>query len=218
MAALVIHANAIERDVALVAARSIDRAASRVARAGVRAISGVGDTRLQGEQVRHIAALQGQLLYLVFAKRYAQRCIGGVKHLRLGGNFHGFGGGADLQFHIGGRWIVNQELQALLVKPAESLGFDGQLVRTRLQSNELIEARRAAGRGALERQFVAGQLNAGPTYYGPGRVGNRSVERSSAGLRHSEPTSKHKQRQYGNQTVASVGPSHGMLLVSTGLV
>ena len=86
-----IHGDAVECDVALIAPRAIDRAAARIAvLIDVRTVAGVHHARLQGQQVRNIAALEGELLHLVFVEGHANGSIRGVQRERLCGDFHGF--------------------------------------------------------------------------------------------------------------------------------
>src|SRR5437879_6126158 len=65
-----VDVHAIQRDVALIAARTIHGSASGVrVFIDIRAVARISDTGLQREQFRNVARLQGELLDLAFAKR-----------------------------------------------------------------------------------------------------------------------------------------------------
>ena len=66
---LVVHIHAVEGHVGLVAARAVHRAAAGIHIAvDIRAVSSVGDTRLQAKQVGNVPAFQRKVLYLALVE------------------------------------------------------------------------------------------------------------------------------------------------------
>src|SRR5580704_18085236 len=70
---LVVHVHAVQRDVALIAARAIYRSIPGILIFVADTITRVGHPRLQAEQVGDVAALKGELLHLYFVKRISDR-------------------------------------------------------------------------------------------------------------------------------------------------
>ena len=66
---LVIHIDAVQGEIALVAAGSVYRAAARIViLIDVGAVACIGDAVLEAQQIGHVAAFQGQRLHLCFVK------------------------------------------------------------------------------------------------------------------------------------------------------
>jgi hypothetical protein len=99
--ALVVYINAIERDVALIAARAIYRATTSVIIfndiCGIRSISRIHDARLEAEKVGHITRLKRELLNLSLTEGDPECSIDKIDGLALAADFHRFIAGADLQ-------------------------------------------------------------------------------------------------------------------------
>ena len=72
---LIVYVDAVEGDVALIAARAIHGSIARVLVLVADAIAGVGHSGLQTQQVRNVAALQRNLAHLFFVEGIAD---GGV--------------------------------------------------------------------------------------------------------------------------------------------
>ncbi len=131
VAAFVVDANAIDTDIALVAARAIHRATSRIAGACVSSIAGVGNSGLQRKQFGYIAALQREFLDLILAKRYTHGRVFGVDDGRFPGNFDLRSEGADLKDNVYARRHIDQELEVSLFVFLEASPFYTQNVAAR---------------------------------------------------------------------------------------
>src|ERR1039458_4992091 len=131
LAALVVYANAIETDIALVAARAIHRAAARIVGTCVCSIASIGNAGLQRKQVGHVAPLQRQFLYLILAKRYTHSRVFGVDYRGLPGNFDLGGGRADLKDNVHASRQVDKKLEIGLLVFLETSFFRGQYIGTR---------------------------------------------------------------------------------------
>ena len=183
-AGLVIDVDAIESDVALVAARAVDRAAAAIeVLVDVGAVAGVGDAGLKREEIRDVAGFDGQLLDLVLVEGGAQRGVGGIEGHGLGGNFDGLGGGADVQSNVGGTRGIDQQLDVLLLVLAEARCFDGQQVGAGRKRKKFVRAG-AGGFGlALQCLSRVGENYVGADNRGAGFVQHGAAQRRCARLR-----------------------------------
>ena len=132
MSAFVVYANAIETDIALVAAPAIYRTASGIAGTRVCSIARIGNSGLQRKQVGHVATLQRQFLYLILAKRYTHGRVFGVDYRCLPGNFD-LGGGARRPARTTFTLVrhVDQKLEIGLLVFLETSLFHRQDIGTR---------------------------------------------------------------------------------------
>ncbi len=109
---LVVHVDTVERDVALIAARTIHGAIARVlVPVDIRTVAGVGDPGLQAQQIRNIAALQRDLLNLGFIERITNRGIDQIQDGSFAGNCDALASRSYLKTDVGCGRGVDQKLQ-----------------------------------------------------------------------------------------------------------
>jgi len=83
------------------------------------------NSRLQRQQVGHVAALQRQFLYLILAKRYSHSRFFGVNYWGLPGNFDLGSKGADLKGNVHASRHVDKKLEIGLCVFLETSLFYG---------------------------------------------------------------------------------------------
>ena len=157
-AILVVHVNAIQRDVRLVALRSVYRTVSDVAHVlGVLRIrTDECDSRLQREQPCWIACVEWQLADRLRAERVADRSVSGVQLRGVSGDCDGFHNRPHFQLDRKRSVRVDTNLQALdhdIRKPL--LGSEDE-VSSGPQLSETVVALRVRGCTSLRAVLYVG--------------------------------------------------------------
>src|SRR4029077_19781553 len=161
-ARLVIHVHTVERDVALIAAGPGHDSISRVLTlVDVRAVPGVGDTRLQAEEVGHVAALQRDLPDLIFVEGVYNRGVDEVQSRRLAADADVLRHRADFQLDIRGCRGINEQLQPRLHVMRKSARRYGQGVSARRYGQNAKVALRSSRYGALNGGLRVGEHHGG---------------------------------------------------------
>src|SRR5438270_9424310 len=161
-ARLVIYVHTVERDVALIAAGSVHGSVSCVlVLVDVRAIPGVGDTRLQAEKVGHVAVFQRDLPDLIFVEGVSNRGVDEVQGGRFAADADVLRHRADFQLDIRGRRGINEQLQPGLHVMRESARRYGQGVSARRYGQNAKIALRSGRYGALNGGLRVGEHHGG---------------------------------------------------------
>src|SRR5580765_7753357 len=136
-----VHVHTVQRDVALIAACTVHRAAARIViLVNVRTISGIRDTCLQREKFWNVAGFKRQFPHLAFAEGLAERSVRSVQCLRLRRNFYRLNVRPYLQRDIRGARCTDLQLNLVLLVFAESGLFNRQRVDSGSDGKEFVLA------------------------------------------------------------------------------
>src|SRR5579859_3724190 len=184
MSARVVHGDAVQRYVTLIAARTLFRSISRVnIRVDVSAISLIENASLQAEQIRHVAAFERKLLHLVFAERNAERSVSRVQGDGLRRDLHGLRGDADFKCGVYSGRRVHKQLDIFVLKVPKTGHRHGQRVGPRRQSKEFVLAGLSRLHFALDRLSRADERHASTDDRSTSFIRHYTANRRSTDLR-----------------------------------
>src|SRR5579864_9721356 len=176
-ARLVIHVHTVERNVALIAAGAVHGSISRVlVLVDVRAVPGVGDTRLQAEEVGHVAAFQRDLPDLIFVEGVSNRGVDEVQGGRFAADADVLGHRADFQLDVRRRRGIHEQLQPRLHVVRKSARRYGQGVSAGRYGENAKVALRSGRYGALKSGLRVGEHHGGVWDRAPAWVRDRALQ------------------------------------------
>ena len=167
---LVVDPYAVQGDIRLVAAHAIHRAAPRVGR--LIRLGGspqIRYSRLQAQEISHVAVGNGQLCDLVFFDGVAERRVGAIDERSLSFDRYQFRYARNLKFNVYGGRRLDDELDVRYRVARKTAGRRFQPIVARRHIQELVEPCPVAGRTALQSRCCVGQSDR--------RVGNDRARR-----------------------------------------
>ena len=105
---LVVVVDTVDGDVALVGAAAVDCAAAAILQGGITRRGEINYTRLQREDIGYVAGFAWECLNRGVVGRAAERGVGGVEGLGLGGDVKDFLGRGDAQGKVNGGRLVDE--------------------------------------------------------------------------------------------------------------
>src|ERR1035437_4241434 len=202
--ALIVHINAVQRDVALIAPAAVHGTVAIVDVGGVVVAGGVvvgaeiRDARLELQQVGHVAGEGGQLDDGLLDNRIAERGIRRIELCRVRLHRDRGGGGSELiEDYRLGAWLVNVQAHVVYREIREASRLGGQLVGA---GRQLLHRVAPLGIGlvfALQAGFRVDDGNDRARYYRARRIRDRS--RKGRRLPKQTRGKRYGERQYTNQ-------------------
>ena len=136
---LVVHVDAIQRDVRLIATHAIDGATARV-RVLVDPVAQVDNARLQTQELHHITSFDRQLLDLLAVENIPNRRVGSVHHRERFADLDQLGPAGDLELEVRSGGKIDQEGEVFTLYRGETGGADGEGVGTGRELQKLVRA------------------------------------------------------------------------------